>query len=129
MNIPKELIYTKEHEWLKVDGDIATVGVTDHAQEQLGDVVYVELPEIGESFDTGEAMGVVESTKAASDVFMPIKGEISEVNEDLPDQPESVNNDPYGEGWLVKIKIDDKSELDELLKPEDYEKYLSESDD
>lgn len=120
MNIPADLKYTKEHEWIKVDGDVATVGITDFAQGELGDIVYVEVETEGETLDAEEVFGTVEAVKTVSDLFMPISGEVLEFNEGLEADPELVNNDPYGEGWMVKVKISDTSQLDELLSAEDY---------
>lgn len=125
MKILEDLLYTEDHEWLKVDGDEGTIGLADYAQDALGDIVYVELPEEDDEFDAEEAFGAVESVKAASDIFMPVSGEIIEVNEELLDAPELLNEDPY-ENWLVKIKISDKSELDNLMSSEDYKKFLDE---
>ena len=122
------LLYTKEDEWIKVDGDEATVGVTDHAQDALSDIVYLELPEVGESFGMGDTFGVVESVKAAADLYMPVSGEVTAVNEDLVDNPELVNSDPYGEAWMVKIKLSNPAELDELMDADAYTKYLEERD-
>ena len=122
------LLYTKEDEWIKVDGDEATVGVTDHAQDALSDIVYLELPEVGESFGMGDTFGVVESVKAAADLYMPVSGEVTAVNEDLVDTPELVNSDPYGEAWMVKIKLSNPAELDELMDADAYTKYLEERD-
>ena len=104
MELPEDLKYTREHEWVSIDGTLATIGITDHAQEQLGDVVFVELPAVGDRVEKADAFGVVESTKAVSDVYAPISGEVAEVNDDLPDNPELINEDPYGDGWMVKIK-------------------------
>lgn len=118
MNIPSDLQYTKDHEWVKIDGDIATVGVTDFAQGELGDIVYVEVETEGESLDTGEVFGTVEAVKTVSDLFMPLSGEVIEVNEALESNPEVVNTDPYGEGWMIKIKISDRG--DHLISAEDY---------
>lgn len=120
MNIPADLKYTKEHEWIKVDGDVATVGITDFAQGELGDIVYVEVETEGETLDAEEVFGTVEAVKTVSDLFMPISGEVLEFNEALEADPELVNNDPYGEGWMVKVKIADASQLDELLSADDY---------
>lgn len=120
MNIPSDLKYTKDHEWVKVDGDVATVGVTDYAQSELGDIVYIEIETEGDSLDQEEVFGTVEAVKTVSDLFMPVGGEVIEVNEALADAPETVNNDPYGAGWMIKIKLADASELDGLLSPEDY---------
>ena len=124
--IPDDLLYTKEDEWIKVEGEEGTVGITDYAQDALSDIVYVELPDEGESFETGDTFGVVESVKAAADLYMPISGEIVGVNEDLPDAPEVVNSDPYGDGWLVKIQISDLSELDDLMDASAYGDYCDE---
>ncbi|MBL7162057.1 MAG: glycine cleavage system protein GcvH [Anaerolineales bacterium] len=116
MNFPKELKYTKNDEWVRVEGDDGTIGITDYAQDQLSDIVFVEyLVDVGESIDKGEAFATVESVKAAADVYMPVTGEVIAINEDLPDAPESINSDPYGEAWLIKIKISDPAELDDLL--------------
>jgi glycine cleavage system H protein len=123
-NIPEDLKYTKDHEWVSVDGDTATIGITDYAQHALGDVVYVELPNTGESFDAHDVFGSVESVKAVSEIFTPIGGEVLEINEDLNDTPEVVNDDPYGDAWLAKVKIDDPSEIDELLSAEEYGDFL-----
>ena len=127
-NIPENLNYTKDHEWVKVDGDIATIGITDYAQHSLGDVVYVELPSEGDTFDAHEAFGSVESVKAVSEVFSPIGGEVTEANNDLNDTPESVNSDPYGQAWMIKVKMSNSNEADALLSPEEYEEYLEESE-
>jgi len=121
MNLPDDLKYTKEHEWVRVEDDIATIGITDFAQGELGDIVFVELEEVGDSFDKEEVFGTVEAVKTVSELFAPVSGEIIEINEALEDEPELVNNDPYGKGWMVKFKMDDSSELDELLSAEDYE--------
>lgn len=118
MNIPSDLLYTKDHEWVKMDGDIATVGITDFAQGELGDIVYVEIETEGESTDLGEVFGTVEAVKTVSDLFMPVSGEIIEVNEGLEANPEAVNSDPYGEGWMIKIKVADKGDL--LISSEEY---------
>ena len=122
--IPENLRYTKEHEWVRLEGDLATVGITDHAQEALGDIVYVELPEVGRVVKAGEAFAVVESVKAASDVYAPVAGEIIAVNERLQDEPQLVNTDPYGEGWFARIRT--SGETVELLTPEQYATYLQE---
>lgn len=122
--IPEGLRYTKEHEWVRMEGDLATIGITDHAQEALGDVVYVELPEVGRKVKAGEAIAVVESVKAASDVYAPVAGEVIEVNERLQDEPQLVNTDPYGEGWFVRVRA--SGETVELLTPEQYATFLQE---
>ncbi|BCD91315.1 glycine cleavage system H protein [Francisella halioticida] len=123
-NIPNELKYTKSHEWIKIDGDEVTVGITEHAQSLLGDLVYVELPEVGEELSTGDDSCVVESVKAASDVYSPLDGKIIEVNESLVDDPSQVNNAPYKDGWLFKLKIADESQLVDLLSAEAYAKNM-----
>lgn len=124
MNIPAELKYTQDHEWVRVEGDLAVVGVTDFAQGELGDVVFVEIETEGEELDKGETFGTVEAVKTVSDLFMPLGGEVAEFNEELADEPELVNKDPYGKGWMIKIKIADTAELDELLSAEDYQKMI-----
>jgi glycine cleavage system H protein len=124
MNIPKDLKYTKDHEWVRIDGDTATVGVTYFAQGELGDIVFVEIETVDESLDMEEVFGSVEAVKTVSDLFMPISGEIIEFNEALETDPELVNSDPYGEGWMIKIKIADKSELNDLLTEEAYSNLI-----
>ncbi|MFN4762435.1 glycine cleavage system protein GcvH [Gillisia sp. Q332] len=124
MNIPQELKYTKDHEWVKIDGDVATVGVTDFAQGELGDIVYVEVETVGETLDREEVFGTVEAVKTVSDLFLPLSGEVIEFNNSLEDTPEKVNSDPYGEGWMVKIKIADESEISGLMSPEDYKDLI-----
>ncbi len=118
MNIPSELKYTKDHEWIRIDGDTATVGITDFAQGELGDIVYVEIETEGESLDAGEVFGTVEAVKTVSDLFMPVSGEIIEINDVIESNPEIVNSDPYGEGWMIKISISDQG--DHLISAEDY---------
>ena len=125
MNVPENLKYTNDHEWVKVDEDIATIGITDFAQGELGDIVYVEVDTLEEALDKEEVFGTVEAVKTVSDLFMPISGEILEFNESLETNPEKVNDNPYEDGWMIKIKISDPSELDELLSPEDYENTIS----
>jgi glycine cleavage system H protein len=120
MNIDETCKYTESHEWIRVEGDEGVCGISDYAQEQLSDVVYVELPEEGDTLDQGEAYATVESVKAAADVYMPVGGEILEINEALEDEPELVNHDPFGEAWLVRIRIADPAELDDLLDPDAY---------
>ena len=124
-NIPENLRYSKDHEWVSVDGDNATIGITDYAQQQLGDVVYVELPKAGETFTEHEAFGSVESVKAVSEIFTPISGEVTEVNDGLNDTPEVVNADPYEGGWMVKLKMSNAGEIDALLSAAEYEEYLN----
>lgn len=126
-NIPSELKYATSHEWVRNEGDgIVTVGITEHAQELLGDMVFVELPEVGESVSTGDDVAVAESVKAASDIYAPVSGEIVEVNEELEDSPELVNSDAFGDGWMFKIKLEDEGELDSLLDAEGYENSIDE---
>lgn len=126
MNIPKELKYTKEHEWLRDNGDgTATVGITDFAQGELGDIVFVELEDVGFEFEKDESFGTVEAVKTVSELFAPISGEITEINEKLEDEPELVNDDPYGDGWMIKLKINDSAELESLMTAEDYEKITT----
>ncbi|MBW1294659.1 glycine cleavage system protein GcvH [Aquimarina litoralis] len=124
MNIPSELKYTKDHEWIKIDGDVATVGITDFAQSELGDIVYVEVETVGEELEQEEVFGTVEAVKTVSDLFLPLTGEITEFNETLEGDPELVNNDPYGEGWMVKIKIADASQVEGLLSADDYKELI-----
>ncbi|WP_297797433.1 glycine cleavage system protein GcvH [uncultured Eudoraea sp.] len=124
MNIPSELKYTKDHEWIRIDGDIATVGITDFAQGELGDIVYVEVETLDETLGKDEVFGTVEAVKTVSDLFLPLSGEIIELNELLEDEPEKVNSDPYGEGWMIKIKISDTSEIDSLLGETEYKELI-----
>ncbi|CUU06789.1 glycine cleavage system H protein [Candidatus Thermokryptus mobilis] len=125
MQFPENLRYTKEHEWVRVENDsIGVVGITDYAQSELGDIVYVELPQIGKQVKQLEPFGTIEAVKAVSDLFSPLSGEVIEVNEKLKDSPDLINKDPYGEGWIIKIKISDLSELDNLLSAEDYKKLI-----
>jgi glycine cleavage system H protein len=121
--MPEDLLYTKSHEWVRIEGDTATIGITDHAQDELGDVVFVELPDEGATFDAGESFGTVESVKAVSDLYAPVGGEVVEVNSTLEDAPENINEDPYGEGWIVKLRTADEPDL---LSPEEYEKVVEE---
>lgn len=125
MNIPTELKYTNDHEWVAVEGDIVTLGITDYAQGELGDVVFVELPEPGTEVGKGESFGTIEAVKAVADLFSPISGEVLEINEALEDAPETVNQDPYKTGWMVKIKITDSSSLDELMDSAAYATHIS----
>lgn len=122
--ILKNLLYTEEHEWILVEGSRGTIGITDHAQEALGDVVYVDLPKVGDKVVKGETFGTVESVKAASDIYAPVSGTVVEVNEALKDNPELINRSPYEDAWMIVVELDDESELDELLSPEDYENIL-----
>ncbi|MDD3627716.1 MAG: glycine cleavage system protein GcvH [bacterium] len=120
MNFPKDLLYTKTHEFVKVEGDTCIIGISDFAQHQLGDIVFVELPEVGKVFTQGEKFAVVESVKAVEDIFMPVSGEVVEINTELEASPQIVNEDPYSKGWFVKVKFDDKSEFEKLLKIDAY---------
>ncbi|PLX98645.1 MAG: glycine cleavage system protein H [Desulfuromonas sp.] len=126
MDYPVDLKYTEEHEWLSIEDDVVTVGITDFAQDALGDVVFVELPEEGVSVECGKSFGVVESVKAVSDIYAPVSGEVVEVNDELPDTPELVNASPYEDGWMIKIKLTDSSELDGLLDAEGYQAFVEE---
>ncbi len=124
MNIPADLKYTEDHEWVRIEGDVAVVGITDFAQSELGDVVFVEIETEGEELDKGETFGTVEAVKTVSDLFMPVGGEVIEFNETLADEPELVNKDAYGEGWMIKIKMGDSSEVDTLMSAEEYQKMI-----
>ncbi len=127
MKVMKDLFYTDEHEWIKVDGNMATVGMADYAQHHLGDIVYVELPEVDDEIDKGEDFAAVESVKAASDVYMPVDGKVVEINEDLIDEPELLNKDAYA-NWMIKIEMSDKDQINELMTSEEYEKFLAEEE-
>ena len=124
MNIPEGFKYTKDHEWISIDGDIATIGVTNYAQEQLGDIVFIEIETVGEELPIGEVFGTIEAVKTVSDLFMPLSGEVIEFNEALEDTPELVNTDPYGDGWMVKIKMSNASEFNDLLDADSYKESL-----
>ncbi|MEN9430785.1 MAG: glycine cleavage system protein, partial [Pseudomonadota bacterium] len=124
-NTPTDLKYATSHEWARLDSDIITVGITDHAQEALGDLVFVELPEVGDSVNAGDEAGVVESVKAASDIYAPVSGEVVEINPALEDTPELINSDPYGEGWMYKIKVSDLAELDDMMSADEYDAQVS----
>ena len=124
-NTPTDLKYATSHEWARLEGDIITVGITDHAQEALGDLVFVELPEVGDSVNAGDEAGVVESVKAASDIYAPVSGEVVEINPALEDTPELINSDPYGEGWMYKIKVSDLAELDDMMSADEYDAQVS----
>jgi glycine cleavage system H protein len=121
---PEDSRYAKSHEYVHVEGDIGTVGITDYAQKELGDVVFVELPQVGAQLEAGDELGSIESVKAVSELFSPVSGEVTEVNERLRDQPELVNTDPYGDGWMIKIRLNDATEADELMGAEEYEEYV-----
>jgi glycine cleavage system H protein len=124
MNTPNDLKYTKDHEWIKIDGDVATIGITDFAQGELGDIVYVEIETVGDEIAHGEVFGTVEAVKTVSDLFMPVSGEVIAFNESLESEPELVNSDPYGEGWMIKLRISDTSELDSLLSADTYKELI-----
>ena len=127
--VPNELKYTKSHEWIRDEGDgVCAIGITDHAQDLLGDLVFVELPEVGATLDLDGECGVVESVKAASDIFSPLTGEVVAVNESLADAPEAINEDPYGDGWIFKLKLADAAQLDKLLDADSYAEYAAEDD-
>lgn len=126
MDCPDDLKYTRSHEWARVDGNIVTIGLTDYAQESLGDIVHIELPEDGKEINKEEVFGVVESVKAVSDIYSPVTGEVVEINEALMDSPEVANDDPYGEAWMIKVKIDDASELEGLMDCKEYKKFVEE---
>jgi glycine cleavage system H protein len=122
LNFPEDLRYSQSHEWVKADGDTARIGITDYAQDQLGDIVFVELPDVGESFEKGAEFGTVESVKAVSELYLPVSGEIAAINESLEDAPELINNTPFSDGWMIEVKLDDASQLDALM---DKDAYLS----
>ncbi|GAA3601855.1 glycine cleavage system protein GcvH [Flavivirga amylovorans] len=124
MNIPSELKYTKDHEWIKIEGDVATIGITDFAQSELGDIVYVEVETVDETLDAEEIFGTVEAVKTVSDLFLPLSGEIIEFNESLEDEPEKVNSDPYGDGWMIKLKCSDLSQVEGLMSDDDYKALI-----
>lgn len=126
MEFPQELRYSHEHEWVTVEENIATIGVTDYAQEQLGDVVYVELPQVGTQVTKDEAFGVVESVKAVSDVYAPVSGTVTEINVSLPDSPETVNEDPYGDAWMIRVEMSDPNELEDLMTAAQYKEFVAE---
>lgn len=128
--VPSELKYTRDHEWVRVDDDgTVTIGVTDHAQQELGDLVFVEVPEVGATFAAGDAAAVVESVKAASDVYSPVSGEVVEANDELADAPETINNDAYGEGWIFRVRVEDTDALEDLMSADEYEEFINERDD
>ena len=122
LNFPEDVRYSQSHEWVKADGDTARIGITDYAQDQLGDIVFVELPDVGESFEKGAEFGTVESVKAVSELYLPVSGEIAAINESLEDAPELINNTPFSDGWMIEVKLDDASQLDALM---DKDAYLS----
>jgi glycine cleavage system H protein len=124
MNIPSELMYTKDHEWIKIDGDVATIGITDFAQSELGDIVYVEVETVDETMDQEEVFGTVEAVKTVSDLFLPLTGEITAFNDQLEEDPELVNSDPYGKGWMIKMKFTDATQIEDLLSAESYKELV-----
>ncbi|HEX4992872.1 MAG TPA: glycine cleavage system protein GcvH [Rubrobacteraceae bacterium] len=126
MHVPEELQYTRSHEWVRTEDDAATIGITDHAQDELGDVVFVELPEVGATFDAGDSFGTIESVKAVSDLYTPVGGEVVEVNEALNDSPEKVNEDPYGDGWIIKLRVSDEGSG--FLSASEYEQFVEEEE-
>ncbi|KIH77274.1 glycine cleavage system H protein [Geoalkalibacter ferrihydriticus] len=126
MDFPEEFKYTEEHEWVLVEGEVVTVGITDFAQDSLGDVVFVELPEVGIKVEAGKVFGVVESVKAVSDIYSPVTGEVVEVNEELPDTPEILNTSPYEDGWMIKVRLSDPAELEDLLDAASYQEFIEE---
>ena len=126
MNVPEELKYTKDHEWISVDGEIATIGITDFAQRELGDIVYVEVETVGDSLDADEVFGTVEAVKTVSDLFLPVSGEIIEFNEDLEDTPEDFNTDPYSKGWMIKLKVSNVEDISQLLDSSQYRELIGE---
>tara|TARA_Y100001968_G_scaffold194645_1_gene178571 strand:+ start:3583 stop:3963 length:381 start_codon:yes stop_codon:yes gene_type:complete len=126
MNIPKDLKYTKDHEWISIDGDVATVGITDFAQRELGDIVYVEVETVGETLEADDVFGTVEAVKTVSDLFLPVSGEILEFNDSLEETPEDVNSDPYSKGWMIRLKVNDIDDLNELLNSEQYKDLIGE---
>jgi len=127
-NVPSELKFLSSHEWVSVDGNVATVGVSDHAQELLGDLVFVELPEVGSAVSAGDSVAVIESVKAASDTYAPVSGEITEVNEELEDAPERINDDPYGDGWMYRVQMEDPGEVNDLLDANSYSDSIEDED-
>jgi glycine cleavage system H protein len=126
MEFPEDLKYSREHEWVLVEGAVVTIGITDYAQEQLGDIVFVELPAVGDKVSKEDAFGVVESVKAVSDVYAPVSGKVVEVNDDLPENPEMLNEDPYSDGWMIKVEMSDPDELGDLMSAVEYEEYVAE---
>src|SRR5262249_928321 len=127
MSYPENFLYTREHEWIQVKGDTGVIGITDYAQKELGDVVFIELPDLGDTFDAGEPFGSIESVKAGSELYSPVSGSVTEANETLVKKPELINEDPHGEAWLIRIKIANKQELDDLMTAEEYATYVQEA--
>lgn len=128
MNVPEEFRYTKEHEWLKAEDGLATIGITDYAQSELGDIVFVELPQVGDTVSQGEPFGTIEAVKTVADLFSPVSGEVSELNPKIEEDPAVMNKDPYGEGWMMKIKMSDASQADSLLSPTDYRALIEKTE-
>jgi glycine cleavage system H protein len=124
MNFPAELKYTEDHEWVRIEGDVAFIGITDHAQKELGDIVYVDINTVGDAIEKGEIFGSVEAVKTVSDLFLPVSGKVLELNEDLDAEPELVNSDPYGKGWMVKISISNEADIADLLSADDYKQFV-----
>jgi glycine cleavage system H protein len=122
---PEDLLYTKEHEWIRIDGNLGAIGITDHAQKELGEVVYIELPKVGDKFNAGQTFGSVESVKAVSELFIPVTGEVVEINEEVGNAPESLNEDPYGKGWLIRVRLLDQSQTADLMSNEEYDEYTA----
>lgn len=129
MDFPEGLKYSKEHEWVLVEGDVAIIGITEFAQGELGDIVFVELPEVGEKISKDDPFGSLESVKAVSDIFAPISGTVVEINDALPDSPETINEDPYGDGWMIKVQMTDMNELKDLMSPEDYAEFIKQQNE
>ncbi len=127
MSHPSDRKYSKEHEWVVAEGDVAIIGISDFAQDQLGEVVYVDLPSAGDALNAGDTFGEIESVKSVSELYAPVTGEVVEVNDSLPDSPETVNQDPHGEGWMIKVRLDDPSELDNLMSADDYDEFITEA--
>jgi glycine cleavage system H protein len=125
---PSDYLYSRDHEWVRVEGDSCVLGITQYAQEELGEIVFVELPEVGDSFSATDEVGTIESVKAVAEVYTPVAGEVAEVNSALEDEPELVNDDPHGDGWLIKLKVSDKGDLSELMNAEQYEEYIASGD-
>jgi glycine cleavage system H protein len=125
---PSDCLYSRDHEWVRVEGDTCVLGITQYAQEELGEIVFVELPEVGQSFDATDEVGTIESVKAVAEVYTPVAGEVAEVNSALEDEPELVNDDPHGDGWLIKLRVEDKGDLSELMSAEQYEEYIASGD-
>jgi glycine cleavage system H protein len=129
MNVPDDLLYTEEHEWIHIEDDSATIGITDYAQQELGDVVFVELPEEGTDLEAGQTFGSVESVKAVSEIYAPLSGTVAEINEKLEDSPETVNDDPYGDGWMIRLLVEESAQVGELMSSTDYRQLLEEESD